>query len=774
MAEIRKAAVIGAGAMGATIAAHIANAGIPVRLFDMAAPSGAARNAIASGAIQRLLTMEPAPLMHRRNAELIAPACVEDDLSLVADCDWVVEAIIENIDAKRALYAQLEQTRRPGSIVSSNTSTIRMAALLHGLPDGLARDFLITHFFNPPRYLRLVEVVTGPATRPAARESIERFLDHSLGKTVVVCKDTPGFIANRIGIYWLQCAVGKAIELGLTVEEADALMGPAIGAPKSGVFGLLDMTGIDLMPHVLASMTAALAEDDPFHDIRSEPAFIAKMIAEGRTGRKASGGFYRLRPGAADRIKEAMDLVTGEYRATRPARLQSLTSARRGLRALLEHGDRGGAYAAWVMLRTLSYCARLLPEIADDIVAVDEAMRLGYNWKRGPFEIMDEVGVDWLIAALGRAGLPVPPLLQRAKGRSFYRTRSGRLQHLTIAGDWRDVPRRPGVLLLSDIRRSTRPLARNPSASLWDIGDGVLCLEFHSKMNSLDPFSLAMIAKALRRAPKGFRALVLHNDATNFSVGANIGLLLVAMKLRLWLVVGALVRHGQRIYQRLKYASFPVVAAPSGMALGGGCEALLHCSAVQAHAETYIGLVETGVGVVPAWGGCKELLARRFADKQPPFGPMPPVTETFRTIGMATVSKSAAEAKDLFFLRRTDGITMNLDRLLADAKWKALELAKTYAIPERPSLRLPGRTAAAALTMAIDGFRRSGKATAHDTVVGGALARVLSGGDTDVTEPLEEEGVLALERRAFLELARHPATRARVAHMLKTGKPLRN
>jgi 3-hydroxyacyl-CoA dehydrogenase len=760
--------------MGAGIAAHIANAGIPVRLYDIAAPAGAPRTAIATAAIQRLIASEPAAFMHPRNAELIMPGCVDDDLCPIAECDWIIEAIIEQLDAKRALYARIERARRPGSIVSSNTSTIRLAALLQGMPDSLTRDFLITHFFNPPRYLRLVEVVTGPATSPAAVESIERFLDYSLGKTVVRCKDTPGFIANRIGIYSLQCAVAKAIELGLTVEEADAIMGPAIGAPKTGVFGLLDLTGIDLMPHVLASMTAALPAGDPLHDIRTEPALIKRMIAEGRTGRKGKGGFYRLRPGAADRIKEALDLVTGEYRATRPVRLASLARARRGMRSLLEHRDRGGAYASWVMLRTLSYCARLLPEIADDIVAVDEAMRLGYNWKRGPFEIMDDIGVDWLIAALEQTGLEVPPLLRLAKGHGFYRTERGRLQHLAIAGHWRDVPRRPGVLLLADIRRSTRPVARNPSASLWDIGEGVLCLEFHSKMNSLDPFSLAMIARALRRVPGQYRALVLHNDAANFSVGANIALLLAAMRLRAWFLLAALLRRGQRVYQRLKYAPFPVVAAPSGMALGGGCEVMLHCSAVQAHAETYAGLVETGVGIVPAWGGCKELLARRMSDNQPPFGPMPPVTETFKTIGMAMVSKSAAEAKDLGFLRPTDGITMNLDRLLADAKAKALELAARYVRPEPRTLSLPGRTAAAALRLAIDGFRRSGKATIHDTVVGRALADVLSGGDTDMTEALNEEHVLALERRAFLELARHPATRARVGHMLKTGKPLRN
>ncbi len=775
MREIRKVAVIGAGAMGAAIAAHVANAGIPVRLYDLASPQEADRSAIAAAAIAKLLTTEPAPLMHSRNARLVTPANIEDDLELIADCDWIIEAVVERIDVKRALYERIERARRQGSIISSNTSTIRLAKLVEGLPGAFARDFLITHFFNPPRYLRLLEVVPGPATDPEALTAIERFADLSLGKTVVRCKDTPGFIANRIGIYWLQCAVGKAMEMGLGVEEADAVMSRPLGVPKTGVFGLLDVTGIDLMPHVVASMKEALGADDAFHQIHQEPAIIGKMLARGLIGRKGEGGFYRLRPGAAPRIKEAIDLATGEYREARQVRLKSLSEAhRRGLPALLEHPDKGGTYASWVMLRTLSYCAGLLPEISDTVVAVDEAMRLGYNWKRGPFELIDDIGPEWLIGALAKAGLPVPPLLAMARERGFYRNQAGRLQYLGIDGDWRDVVRPQGVLLLSDIKRRKRPLARNPSASLWDIDDGVLCLEFHSKMNALNPLSIAMVAKAIRLVPGRFRALVIHNDASEFSVGANLGLLLIAMKLRAWFVIRALVRQGQRVYQQLKYAPFPVVAAPAGLALGGGCEILLHSSAVQAHAETYAGLVETGVGVLPAWGGCKEMIVRRIASRQPPFGPMPPVSDVFRTIAMATVAKSAAEARELLFLRRDDGITMNRDRLLADAKAKALKLAQSYAAPERPRVAMPGKSAWAALTLALQGLRRRGKATAHDVVVGSELARVVSGGDADMIEPVDESALLSLECDAFLNLARHPASIARVGHMLKTGKPLRN
>jgi 3-hydroxyacyl-CoA dehydrogenase len=775
MSEIRKVAVFGAGVMGASIAAHVANAGVKVRLLDITTHDGKNRSAVAAGAVERLLKADPAPFMHKRNAGLITPGNIDDDIGLIADCDWIIEAIVERADTKRALYEKIERVRRPGAIVSSNTSTIPLASLVDGMPDSFAADFLITHFFNPPRYLRLLEIATGARTRPDAVETVNRFADIRLGKTVVRCKDTPGFIANRIGIYWLQCAVIQAMDAGLTVEEADAVLGRPMGVPKTGVFGLLDMVGLDLMPHVLGSMAASLPKEDAFHAVFREPELIRKMIAGGYTGRKGKGGFYRLKPDAPGKIKEALDLSTGEYRATRKAALQGVHKARKGgLRALLEHQDKAGQYAWWVLSRTLSYAAHLAPEIADDIVAVDDAMRLGYNWKYGPFELMDQLGTDWFAHRLRGAGMAVPHLLQKASGRPFYRTESGRLQYLANDGCYRDVVRREGVLLLADIKRRKRPLARNRSASLWDIDDGVLCLEFHSKMNSLNPLTLNIVDKAIRLATGRYAALVIYNEGSNFSVGANIGLLLIAMRLRVSFAVRYLVRKGQSAYKKLKYAPFPVVGAPSGLALGGGCEILLHCDAVQAHAETYTGLVETGVGIVPGWGGCKEMLLRWMASKSRPGGPMPPVIKTFETIGMATVARSADQAKDLLFLRPGDGITMNRDRLLADAKAKALSLAAGYVPPEKPRVSLPGKTALAALSLAVDGLRRTGKATPHDVVVGKQLAAVTSGGDTDMTETLGEDDLLALEREAIVRLARHPASVARVAHMLKTGKPLRN
>ncbi len=775
MAEIKKVGVIGAGVMGAGIAAHITNAGVPVVLLDIVPEGAKNRNAIAEDAVKKLLKADPAAFMHERHAKLITTGNIEDHLDRVADCDWIIEAVIEKLDAKHAIYGKIDAVRKPGSIVSSNTSTIPLAVLCEGMPAGFARDFLITHFFNPPRYMRLLELVAGEKTRADALQAVRRFADVALGKGVVDCKDTPGFIANRIGIYWLQCGVLEAMEAGLTVEEADLVCGRPMGIPKTGVFGLLDLVGLDLMPHVLGSLAGALPETDAFHAVRREPELIGKMIADGYTGRKGKGGFYRLDTSSGKRVKEAIDLETGAYHPAQKPRLDSVEAATDGgLRALMEHPDKGGRYAWRVMARTLSYAAHLAPEIADDIVAVDEAMRLGFNWKSGPFQLIDQLGPAWFAEKLKTDGLPVPDLLETVGAGTFYRTDEGRPQHLAFDGGYTDVRRATGVLLLSDVKLRSEPVARNASASLWDIGDGVVCLEFHTKMNALDLGTLAMVGKAVRIVADGYQALVIYNEGSNFSAGANLGLMLFAANLAAWPMIEDMLVQGQDAYKALKYAPFPVVGAPAGMALGGGCEILLHCDAVQAHAEFYVGLVETGVGVVPAWGGCKEMLVRWSASPLRPRGFMPPVIKVFETVGTATVARSAPEARDLLYLGADDGITMNRDRLLADAKARALDLVDGYTPPEPPEISLPGPAARVALTMVLYGLRKLGKATPHDEVVAKALAGVLSGDGTDVTESLTEDDLLALERRAFMELVRHPATIARIEHMLDTGKPLRN
>ena len=765
MGPIRQAAVIGAGTMGAAIAAHFCNAGIPVLLLDIVPPGAASRNELAESAVARMLKTEPAPFMSKAAARLLTPGNIEDDLAKLSGCDWIVEAIIERLDLKQALYRKIETVRRPGCAISSNTSTIPLAKLVEGMGEAFARDFLITHFFNPPRYMRLLELVTGPATDPALAARIEQAADIQLGKSVVKPKDSPGFIANRLGVYWLMLGVIEAMAAGLSIEDADAVMSSPMGIPKTGVFGLIDLVGLDLMPHITASLAASLPAADAFHAANRDLPLIRNMIAQGNTGRKGKGGFYRKI--AAQR--EAMDLATGAYR---PLRKSGIAEAGfKNLRALLERDTKPARYAWRVLGPTLSYATSLVGDAAAQITAIDAAMRLGYNWRYGPFELIDQIGAGWLADRLQADGFAVPPFLTAARDKKFYRVQAGTQEYLSADGSYQPLTRPPGVLLLEDIKRVQKPVLKNASAAVWDIGDGVLCFEYTSKSNSLDAQNLDLLSQTIDRQPK---ALVIYNEGQNFSAGANLGLGLFAANIAAWGEIEKLVAAGHAIYKKLKYASFPSVAAPFGMALGGGCEILLHSSAVQAHAEAYIGLVECGVGLVPAWGGCSEMLARWAAAPKMPHGPMPAAARVFEIVSTATVSKSAAEAREFMFLRGTDGITMNRDRLLADAKTRALALVENYQPPATPVYHLPGPSGRVALNIAAEDFRRKGIATPYDMVVANELAGVLSGGAADIIDEVTEQDILALERAAFLRLIRNPGTLARIETMLTTGKPLRN
>lgn len=770
---VKKVCVIGAGTMGAGIAAQVANAGVPVLLLDIVPKDGANRNAVAEGAVAKMLKTEPAPFMSKAAAKLVETGNIEDHLDKIAECDWVIEAVIERLDIKQGLYAKLEAVKRDGTAVSSNTSTIPLAQLVDGRSDAFKRDFLITHFFNPPRYMRLLEIVTGPATDADVAGKVERFADVAMGKTVVKAKDTPGFIANRIGTYWIQLGLNAAFDQGLSVELADAIAGKPMGVPKTGIFGLVDLVGIDLMPHLQASLTSTLPKDDPYHAIARSHPLIEKMIGEGYTGRKGKGGFYRLNK-EAGRRKETIDLATGEYRETIRAAGPSGKAAKGDLRALVESKGPVGDYAWAVLGGTLAYAASLVPSAADDVVAVDDAMKLGYNWKAGPFEMIDKLGAAWLAAKLEAEGVPVPEILKIAGDRTFYRVENGKRQFLGLDGEYRDVVRPEGVLNLADVKLASKPILKNASAALWDVGDGVVCLEFTGKMNALDGEVMKLIVEAIPLVASKFKALVVYNDASNFSAGANLGLAIFAVNIAAWSEIEKLVAGGQMAYKGLKYAPFPVVGAPAGMALGGGCEILLHCDAIQAHAELYMGLVECGVGLVPGWGGNGELLDRWQSNPAVPRGPMPAVAKVFETVSTATISRSAAQAKELLFLRRDDAITMNRDRLLYDAKQKALSLVDGYKAPEPPHFRLPGESGRAALSMAAQGFHKQGKATDYDLVVSDELAGVLTGGEADLVDVISEQELLKLEREAFMRLVRSPRSVARVEHMLETGKPLRN
>lgn len=771
MAGIEKVAVIGAGVMGAGIAAHVANAGVPVLLLDIVPEGARDRSTIAKGALAALQKARPVPFMHSAAARRVTPGNIEDDLGALASCDWIIEAVTERLEVKHAIYARIDAHRKPGSIVSSNTSTLPLAMLTAGLGAGFAADFVITHFFNPPRYMPLLELVAGPATRPDAIDAVRDFCDRRLGKGVVRCNDRPGFIGNRLGVFWGFSAINAAMDLGLTVEEADAVLGRPLGIPKTGIFGMADLVGLDLMPLVATSLADALPPDDPFQALLRPQPLMERLVAEGYTGRKGKGGFYRLNRAAGKR-KEAVDLATGEYRPAIRPDIPILAQVRSAPLALIDDDSKYGRFARRVLGESLSYAVRLVGDAADSVEAIDEAMRLGYNWQRGPFELIDWIGGAALVNRLEADGRAVPDLLRAAKDQPFYTVTAGRRHVLRPDGHYDPLARPDGVLLLEDVKLAGPPVTGSAAAALWDIGAGVACFEITTRMNTLDGEVLAQLDASLDRAGRDFDALVIYSDGPHFSAGANLAQM--ANALDDLGAIAALQAYGQHVLTRLRDSAIPVVAAPAGMALGGGCELALHANAIQAHAECYMGLVEVGVGLIPGWGGCKELLWRLATAKAMPRGPMPATMKAFETISMAKVSGSAAEARELGFLRPTDGITMNRMRLLADARAKAREMVAGFTPPKPPVFQLPGLAGATLLVASAQSMVGMGFASDHDVTICGRLAHVLTGGGADPIELLDEDRLLALERDAFLGLLAEPKSRARIAHMIETGKPLRN
>ncbi len=772
MTEIKKAAVLGSGVMGSGIAAHLASAGVEVLLLDIVPKSGG-RNSLAEGAIEKLKKAKPALITHPDKIKNITAGNLDDDLEKLRDCDWIIEVVLERLDIKHSVYQKIAPYRRADAVVSSNTSTIPLHSLVEPMDDAFKQHFMITHFFNPVRYMSLLEIVIGEHTDANAVKRIKQFAHIHLGKGYVFCNDTPGFIANRIGVYWLTLGLLKAIELNVSVEVADAVMGRPVGIPKTGVFGLFDLIGIDLMPLIAKELKDALPASDPFVVNYAEPELVKNMIADGYTGRKGKGGFYRLNTEGGGRVKEAVQLATGAYQKEVKPTLASVDAARKGLVHLIEHDDEGGQYARAVLLPMLHYSATLLGEIANDIPAIDRAMRWGYNWKFGPFQLIEQLGTAWFAKWCSENGHEIPAIIQAADGRKLYEGDTT----LGLDGNYHALEKPAGILLLSDATRGKNPVKKNGSARLWDIGDGILQLEFTSKMNSMDPDILTLMEQSVDVVKGGFKGLVIGGgESTNFSVGANLGFFLFAANTASWSLLSDVVRQGQRAVMGLKHAPFPVVGAAHGFAFGGGCETLLHCDAVQAHIETYSGLVEVGVGIIPGWGGCKEMLFRSFyGEKKGFFGGAMPATKTaFETIALAKVSESAELAKDLNILNSKSRISMNRDRLLQDAKNLALELAEGYTPPEAKTIKLAGKSGRIALDMAVKGMAAMGKVTPHDQTVVGHLAQVLTGGDFDSTRELTEQDILDLEHEHFMQLVRLTPTLDRIEYMLENNKPLRN
>ena len=791
--RIRRVAVLGAGVMGSGIAAHLANAGIPTYLFDMvprdAGEDPKARSAYAIKGVQTAVKIKPAALFRKDDAALITPCNYDDHGDKLAECDWIVEVVVERLDIKQKVFQWVADNRKEGSIVSSNTSGIKLVDMTEKMSDEMTKNFLVTHFFNPVRYMRLLEIVTGPETDPEVAATMATFCDRVLGKGVVFGKDTPNFIANRIGTYGMASTFKHALAAGMTVETVDAIFGPSMGRPSSAVFRTADIVGLDTLQHVFSNLHEYLVDDDE-RDIFELPNAVAKLIEDGRTGQKTGAGFYKKVKGKGGKSEIlALDLETLEYRPKEKPRFPCTGKARKAekiadkLQAMV-YGDDEAAKLAWtVTADTLIYSAKRVPEIADDVVAVDNALKWGFGWGTGPFETWDAIGVAKSVEKMKAEGREVPSWVtdMLATGReSFYqRGDDGVVSFWNRDGGSKPVDVPAGVLFLQDKVSAGKVVDRNPSSSLIDLGDGVLGLEFHSKMNALDELIIAQYADALDRLDNDeFDALVIANqDPKAFCAGANVLMILMQAMQGQWTEMEAGINTLQQLLMRAKYHRKPVVAAPHGLTLGGGVEVSMHTAATQAGSELYMGLVEVGVGLIPGAGGCKETIVRYLGDvpQNIDYDPNPYVMKAFEHIGMAGVSKSAEEARLMGYLRPTDRLTLNPDRLVADAKQLALGLvAGGYKAPRQRTVKLPGSTGRAAIELFLYQMHEGGFATDHDVTVGKKLAHVLTGGDIPWGTSLTEQDLLDLERETFLSLAGTPESQARMQHMLQTGKPLRN
>jgi 3-hydroxyacyl-CoA dehydrogenase len=761
---IRSVAILGAGTMGAQIAAHFANAGVPALLLDVTADA-------AKQGLERARKLKPDPFFTSDAWKLITTGSFDGDLPKIKDTDWIMEAVVEQLDVKQGLLEKVDRHRSRGSIVSSNTSGIPIAALAEGRSDDFRAHWLGTHFFNPPRYLRLLEVIPTADTSRTVVDRVVHFADHRLGKGVVIAKDSPNFIGNHIALYGLMKILPKIACGEYTIEEIDAITGPALGRPKSATFRTMDLAGIDILSHVVRNLHERLpdARDRATFVL---PEFVGKLLERGAVGEKAGKGFFQRvkKPGGESEIL-TLDPKTLEYRPKQSARLGSIEAARsienvgERVKTLFAGNDKVGKFLRDTLAPTLVYTARVTPSIASSPDDVDRVMRWGFGWDIGPFELIDAIGPQQVIEAARQADPDVlrdgvPPLLQQPK------IREGLVP-----------PAAPDLQILRSAKERTKVVKKNAGASLVDLGDGVLCVEFHSKMNSIGADTVQMLQLGVREASQNFQALVVGNDAPNFSAGANLMLVLLEAQEENWDEVDLMIRAFQQTTMAMRYADVPVIVAPAGLAIGGGCEFVLHGDRVQAAAESYIGLVEVGVGVIPAGGGTKEMVAR--AMEQMPAGAtdyLPPIQRAFETIAFAKVSASGPDAQRIGYLAATDAFTMNRERLLHDAKHRALDRVREgYQRPApRTAIPVGGDAVLAALKLGVHLAWKAGRISDHDALIGRKLATIMAGGNLPHATTVTEQALLDLEREAFLSLMGERKTQERIQHTLKTGKPLRN
>ncbi|MCB9506498.1 MAG: enoyl-CoA hydratase/isomerase family protein [Myxococcales bacterium] len=795
--DIRKVAVLGSGVMGSGIAAQLTNAGIPCLLLDIVPPnpkpgddvtSKAFRNSFSSGAIAKFAKQKPAPLMSKRALEILEVGNFDDDMGRLAEVDWVIEVVVENLAIKQKVFANVEANIRPGTIVTSNTSGLSIKGMTEGRGDDFKRHFLVTHFFNPVRYMKLLELVEGEDTDPAVTAAVHAFGEETLGKGIVYGKDTTNFIANRIGVYGMMKTIEEMRRAELTVEEVDKIFGPAMGRPSSAIFRTGDLVGLDTFLHVAKNCYDTLVHDEEREVFRA-PDFLEAMVQRGMLGDKSGGGFYKKAKGAdGGKAILSLSLDTLEYVEQKKVRFDSLGAVRsvddvrKRVAMMLDADDTAAKFAKKVTLDVLAYASRRIPEIADDVVNVDRGMRWGFGWDIGPFETWDAIGVEKGLAMMAELGIEPAAWVKEmvAAGRTSFYGVDG------AADTFWDIPSRASKvapesrrnLRVEHLKRTGGKVKENFGATLWDMGDDVLLVEFHTKMNAIDDDIIAMLDAAVDEAEANYKGIVIGNDATPaFSAGANIMALLMGARGGQWDMIRKMVGDFQRVNQRLRYSKIPVVTAPGGLALGGGAEVTMAGNAVQAKSELYMGLVEVGVGLIPGGGGNLQMLRNVYGSYalDPDFDPFPFIKKVFLSIGMAKVVTSAEEAKEAGFLNPTDGISMNGDFALFDAKQRALGMYEAGFRPPRPSrFLLPGTHGRATIDMMLYDMQLNNQISDYDRHIGSKLAGVLTGGDCSPTVPVTEERLLEIELEAFLSLCGEERTHARLEAMLTTGKPLRN
>jgi len=806
---IKKCAVIGAGVMGATIAAQLANVGIETILLDIVLPeltdddkkkkltkdSKEFRNKLAQSGLEKALKSKPASFYIPESAKLITIGNLEDNIGWLGDLDWIIEVVVERLDIKKSVFEKIETVLKPGTIITSNTSGISAKIMCEDRSENFRKHFTITHFFNPPRYMKLLEIVPGPDTLPEVIETLAETCEKVLGKGIVYAKDTPNFVANRIGVYSMFYVIKTMMDLGLTVEAVDKLTGPVIGHPKSASFRTADLVGLDTLLHVSGNVYEG-APNDEKREMFKAPDFIKQMIEKNLLGEKTGQGFYKKSKDIeGNKVILSLDYNTLEYSPQEKVKLASLEAAKnisgtaQKIKSLYSAEDVAGQFTFSTLTETLIYSANRIPEIADDIVNIDNAMRWGFAWKMGPFEVWDAIGVGKSVSKMKEAGYQIPTWVQEmldSGKESFYKREAGRLYFYDLPSkDYKEISVKPEIILLPSFKDREMKVTGNKGASLIDIGDGVACLEFHTKMNALGDDIISMIMKSADIVSKDFQGLVIANHADNFSVGANLVMVLFAAQEEEWDDLEWAVKYLQDSLMKLKYLDKPVVAAPAGMALGGGCEICMASDRVRFAAETYMGLVEVGVGLIPAGGGCKEVLIRNtghlFEVQKGGLYPkqielMPFVARAFETIAMAKVATSGPEAVKLGYLKSTDKMTVNRDYLIEDAKKTVLAMNMEGYKPPRPlyEISVAGENTFAMVKLGLWTMHESGYITEHDVTVSTKVGYVLCGGNVLEYTKVSEQYLLDLEREAFLSLCGEPKTQDRIQHMLNTGKPLRN